>query len=42
MNTTTDKHKKLRQWGWFVGLWTVGLLTVSALGYMIKFVMGLI
>lgn len=30
------KHPKLRQWLWFVTLWCVGLLTVTALSLPIK------
>jgi len=30
---------KQKQWLWFVGLWCGGLLTVSAIGYAIKFLM---
>ncbi len=41
MNTIT-KGKKLKQWGWFIGIWTASLLTVMTLGYIIKFLMSLI
>ena len=42
MSTTTDKSEKRKQWLWFIGLWLGGLLTVSAIGYVIKFFMSLI
>jgi hypothetical protein len=41
MNTAI-KHKKLKQWGWFAGIWTASLLTVLSVGYGIKFLIGLI
>lgn len=31
--------EKQKQWAWFVGLWFAGLLTVSGVGYAIKFLM---
>jgi len=31
--------EKQKQWAWFVGLWFVGLLTVSGVGYAIKLLM---
>lgn len=31
--------EKTRQWMWFISLWLGGLLCVSALGYVIKFLM---
>ncbi len=42
MSTTTDKTEKRHQWLWFIGLWLGGLLTVSAIGYLIKYLMSLI
>ncbi len=39
MITLTEKQK---QWAWFVGLWCAGLITVSAVGYLIKFAIFLI
>ena len=33
--------EKQRQWTWFVGLWCGGLLSVTALGYLIRYVMGI-
>lgn len=40
--STPTKHEKLKQWGWFIGLWTASLLVVLSLGYVIKFLMSLI
>lgn len=40
-NTAKD-HSKLKQWGWFIGIWTASLLCVLTLGYGIKFIMSLI
>lgn len=37
-----DLPPKRRQWLWFMGLWLVGLLTVTAIGSVIKFGMSLI
>ena len=42
ITTNQDKTDKRRQWLWFIGLWLGGLLTVSAIGYLIKFLMSLI
>lgn len=32
--------EKKKQWLWFVSLWCGGLATVSAMGYVIKWMMG--
>ena len=37
--TIKEKHK---QWLWFIGLWLASLSAVLLLGYMIKFLMGMI
>ena len=42
MSTTTDKSEKRKQWLGFVSLWLGGLLAVSTIGYIIKFLMNLI
>jgi hypothetical protein len=31
-----NRHPKLQQWLWFIGLWFAGLFTVMALAYPIK------
>lgn len=39
MSTLTEwvnARPKLKQWLWFIGLWCMGLLAVSAMAYPIK------
>lgn len=36
------KSARARQWLWFISLWCAGLAAALALGYTIKFLMGLI
>ncbi len=33
-----NKHPKTKQWAWFIALWCVGLLTVMAAAYPIKWI----
>ncbi len=35
------KHPHLQQWGWFVLLWCVGLMSVMLIAYPIKFLVKL-
>lgn len=35
------KHPHLRQWGWFVLLWSGGLMSVMLIAYPIKFLVKL-
>jgi len=38
MNENSPLYKK---WLWFIGLWIVGFLTLTIIGYGIRFVIGL-
>jgi hypothetical protein len=38
MSISTDHRRKkvFKQWGWFLGLWCLGLLVTAALSYTIR------
>jgi len=33
-----DRHIKLKQWVWFITLWSAGLMTVITISYPIKWI----